>query len=73
MNKLKESILNKAANSGSRDTSNESNNATNTRTSATTSVTDAITRSSDTYIYGVGIVVNFSPHNEISSQTTNKE
>ena len=54
--KVKESILNKATNDGSRDTSNESNDATNASTSATTSAANAITISSNTYIYGVGIV-----------------
>ena len=59
MNKLKESILKEATNSDSRDTSNENNDTTSTTISTTTSATDSITRSSDTYIYGVGIVVHF--------------
>ena len=53
MNKLKESILNDVK-KGGRDTTNTSNetiNASNETTSATT------TRSSDTYIYGAGILV----------------
>ena len=56
MNKLKESIRNDRK-KGGEDTSHNSKYATNTTTtSATTSATGAITRSSDTYIYGVGIV-----------------
>ena len=70
MNKLKESILNDA-NKGSGDASNASNeitsttsNASNKTTSATNTVTTpatsnnstATTISSDTYVYGVGIL-----------------
>ena len=48
MNKLKESILNDAE-KGSGDTSNASNETTGTTNTATT-------RSSDTYVYGIGIL-----------------
>ena len=91
-NKLKESILNDA-NRGSRDASNASNeitsttsNASNETTSATNTVTTpatstnstATTISSDTYVYGVGIlavlaieVCVFLAYN--TSQAANKE
>ena len=53
---MKENILNEASKGGSGDTSNVSNDGTYTITSATTYATVAITRSSDVYIYGVGVV-----------------
>ena len=62
MNKLKESTLNEATNSSSRDTT----------TSVTTS---AITRSSDNYICGIGIVALLAADTCVlykSSQTTKK-
>ena len=77
--KLKESILNDATNGGGRNTSNASNDTTNTTTSANTSASNVVTRSTDTYIYGVGIVAVlatgvsiFYAYNKISSQTPNK-
>ena len=45
-----------ATNGSSRDTTNASNNATDDSSSPTTSAIDAITRSSITYISGVGRV-----------------
>ena len=61
MNKLKESILNDSK-KGSRDTSNASNETTsatrNARNETTGTNSTAITRSSDTYVYGVGILLS---------------
>ena len=79
MNHLKESSSNKTTSGGSRDTSNASSDATNTNISAYTSATDAITRSTNTNIYGVGIVTVvaidgsiFFAYSKKSSQTSNK-
>ena len=76
MNKLKESILSEATNSGN----NASNDATKATTNATTSATNATTRSSDTYICGVGIVALLAigacvvfANNKKSSETTKKQ
>ena len=59
MNKLKENILNDAKQGGG-DTSNASNettSATNTATASASSTTSTATkRSSDTYVYGIGIL-----------------
>ena len=80
MNKVKRGILNEATNNGSRNSSNANNDATDATTSTTLSTTDVIARSSDTYIYGVGIVpvlaigaCVFLSYNKRFSQTTNKE
>ena len=51
MNKLKESILNDA-----KKVMNSRNDPTNVTASATIIAPDATTRSSNTYIYGIGIV-----------------
>lgn len=79
MNKLKDSILSEATNGGSWDISNASNDANNTTTSATTFASNDATRSSENYIYGIGIVTLlaidvcvFVTYNKASSQTMKK-
>ena len=63
-----------------RDTSNASNNTTDAPTNTTTSATSVITRSTDTCIYGVGIVAvqtraacMFFTYNKKYFYTSNKE
>lgn len=85
MKMLKESISNDAKERGEIKLSMQAtiNNATSTATSATSATTFAtsvITRSSDTYIYGNGIVAVlviaacvFFAYNTKSSQAANKE
>ena len=55
MNKLKESISNDTK-KGSKDTSNASNETTSTTNTATSLNNTTTTRSSDAYVYGLGIL-----------------
>ena len=83
MNKLKENILDDRK-KGGEDTSNASNkttSTTNTATAPTTSTTSTATaRSSDTYIYGVGVfavlsigVCVFFTYNKKAGQVIHEE